>query len=108
MIAVPLRITGPFSKPVIEIDAEALLRSGAQNQLKRLLGDDKDDGEPATAEDAVRGVLGDLLGGGASKEENGRRRRRTHPRYNRINFRSGQKARKQRDGRKTVRRIRSK
>ena len=55
-IAIPLRIGGTFAKPTIGIDAESLIRSGAQQQILDLLGglgnrnEEPADGE-ASAED---------------------------------------------------------
>ena len=83
-IAVPVRIGGTFSKPTVGIDAEALVRAGAENQLRGLLdgvlgGDeeqsdettdanDEDAPERATPEDTARRALEGILGGGGSPE----------------------------------------
>ncbi len=52
--AIPLRVGGTFTKPTISIDAEALLRSGAEKQIRGLIeGIGKRDEAPAEGEQAA-------------------------------------------------------
>ena len=84
-IAVPMRIGGTFSQPTVAIDTEALVRSGAEQQLRGLLegalGNDEDEAasdgdnaapeEETTPEDTARRAIEGILGGGRSEPEPG-------------------------------------
>ena len=69
-------VGGTFAKPSIGIDAQALLRGGAIDTLRGILGggsqsDDSADGdEAASPESDVRNVVEGLFGRGSNNDEN--------------------------------------
>ncbi|MEO1243527.1 MAG: AsmA family protein [Pseudomonadota bacterium] len=72
-VAIPVRIGGTFSQPTVGLDPEALTRLLAGGVLQQVLGggrDSNEEGDPATPEDAARGLIEGILGGSGDDNSN--------------------------------------
>lgn len=72
-VAIPVRIGGTFSQPTVGLDPEALTRLLAGGVLQQVLGGERDnneEGDPATPEDAARGLIEGILGGSGDDNSN--------------------------------------
>lgn len=77
-VSVPVKVGGTFAQPTFGVDADALVRSGAESALRDLVGQigrkdgaDEEGGEEDPAAGLLRGILGGAADGGNDPQNSG-------------------------------------